>query len=156
METVSLEQGNINLLALAYRIDQSNFYDQTMVFRPMTGSPSCALGFTLDMLHEQVGRSRRQAVLIAAGGPTEYAMTIYCLNVEEAGYLFSSSGCGRAGTDGKKAATYIRQFVANRREANRENVLPLPTRHPVYFSFDAMQAIQDIDLRMNTRQLEAA
>jgi hypothetical protein len=90
------------LLRLADVVETSTIYNQGQVGRPDCGTPGCLLGHArmIFSIPEDIGCGNFLGIGITDPASTE---------------LFDAvRWCGRAGTDGKKAAAYVRDFVARK------------------------------------------
>lgn len=91
------------LLDLADVVEKSTTYNQRRIMNDC-GTPGCAWGHLVRMRPKLGGR-----LVEAFRGTSPLA-----LSSSEAHELFGSPGCGNAGTDGRKAAVYLRDFVARK------------------------------------------
>lgn len=114
-ELTPQQVGDLRLLELASILDRAKRYHQG-VFQFRCGSPACALGHWAIAHPERwifdndVPRLRaypyRSAIYAASD---DFAITL-----DQAVSIFSGDGCGEAGRNSKRAAAFIRAFVAER------------------------------------------
>lgn len=105
-------QGEQRLLEMAELVESSiTTYDQAM-YRHACGTPACALGHYI-AAHEhewewEFGRPYLRGTLQRS------TASYFGLTVGEMHELFDMDGCGNAGKDNKRAAAYLRDFVARK------------------------------------------
>jgi hypothetical protein len=119
METVTREQGMRRLLQLAEILDKA---------KPHTGgkaqgycqrlwawdcnTPACALGHWAIAHKDRWEYSGTVYLKGAQTGSFGSAQLDFAITNDQARELFGTHGCGKAGTNPRQAATYIRAFVA--------------------------------------------
>ena len=113
---VTQDVGDTRLLELAGVLDLAQYYDQGNGSR-------CAYGH-----YRRFIRDFRSVT-------DEFHLTPY-----EAHEIFGSNGCGDARSNGKKAAQYIREFVARRNAPNYEPLKPELDIHALRPTFRELQA----------------
>jgi hypothetical protein len=105
MLAITYTPEDLRLLEAAEIAEESPQYDQRRLGG--CGSPACMLGGYIWR------NAERGATLMFANA----CMVEFGITFEEYKLLFNSDGCDDAGTDGKKAAAYVRRFVRERAEA---------------------------------------
>lgn len=135
MEMVSQDVGDSRLLELSDILDVTQHYAQNHFFFPF-GSPSCALGH---WLHHRGFRKNKEIAdqLSQTRCLYNWAQREFHLEYHQAYALFSGYGCGNAGSNGRQAAAFIRQFVASR---NR------PKPEPIQISFGTLREVSQLYL----------
>jgi hypothetical protein len=109
MLTITNTPEDLRLLEAAEIAESSGKYEQGSYGR--CGSPACLLG-------GYAWRNNGSAAYayLNTGGFWQKVLTEFGLTSLEGYDLFGTTGCDDAGTDGKKAAAYVRRFVRERAE----------------------------------------
>lgn len=115
-------QGELRLLEAADLVENSATYDQN-IYVHSCGTPACVLGHYAMAHPEDWGwkwdrpipflRSAKCGFLRDEGYNAKEA-DYFGISLGEIDLLFNTDGCDNAGTDGKKAAAFIRDFVARK------------------------------------------
>lgn len=109
---MTMNQGDANLLKLAGILDNAQFYDQKHYFS--ADGPSCAMGH---WLYDKFKTSRGlHEAMMNHCIMYEVATRDFQIGMVEYEVLFGAWGCNDAGSDSRKAAAFIRHFVATRQQ----------------------------------------
>lgn len=118
-------EGERRLLETADLVENSRFYNQSL-YVWNCNTPACALGHYA-LAHPEDWKIYQESLRFreCPDRPVHdvpAAWRYFGLTEGEWLELFDGNGCGNAGTDGKRAAAYLRAFVARKVAARLSNV----------------------------------
>lgn len=97
---------------LAEAAHARGMYDQRCIGQPNCGAPGCLLG-NYFVAHPEFWLALRRNNSYTVGYQRQFGLS----SASEVDEIFSTCGCDNAGTDGRKAAAYVRAFVEKRAKA---------------------------------------
>ena len=143
IQKASLALGNRRLLQLAKILDKAEQYNQTYYYdtrehetpgegKHTCNTPACALGWWA-ATHPKTWTMQYGKVYwrLYPGNAYVAAELEFCLSHNEIESIFGGSGCRNA-QSGPDAAAYIREFVRNRKLAQRRALRAATHKQPVY------------------------